>query len=205
MVSADAKCRCPCLPKCCPAGFALSTSSTADEDAVHGIRCVPANEGSVLELPEVPLLGRLSPSCAANRSISARFYHSVLPACEGVSGDDRWRYRVHGPGTFRLDADYMQEYVLHVRDRHVQTKVVSNFDNVGERAADLRALTVKQEGDGRAEQESVVGFKPLMHFCFDLEEEKTGGGQFQTVAVTCPRAALNNTTRVHKCCPRGKI
>ena len=68
--------------------------------------------------------------------------------------------------------------------------MVSNFDNMGHREM----------------REAVVGFKPLMHFCFDRLAAEDGGGddQPESVAVTCPRVPLKKERQIHKCCPPGK-
>lgn len=81
--------------------------------------------------------------------------------------------------------------------------MISNFDNQADR------------GGGRNhhhQQEVVVGYKPLMYFCFDqMRSDQVDNGDtvdhhspqlLQTVAVTCPKAKL--TGRINKCCPKGQ-
>ena len=42
-----------------------------------------------------------------------RYYHSGFPACGGLE-DPKWSYDVHSHGSFKLNADYSQEYVLYM-------------------------------------------------------------------------------------------
>jgi hypothetical protein len=74
----------------------------------HGLDCVPAAEaGAGLPLPNVRMAGRLA------NVTGLRFYNAVFPLCEGIESAD-WRYDIHPEGSFTLDADFQQEYVLHV-------------------------------------------------------------------------------------------
>ena len=46
--------------------------------------------------------------------------------------------------------------------------------------------------------------RPLLHFCFD--HLKNGSDGIVNVALTCPKVDFTgNITKVHKCCPFGKI
>ena len=63
-------------------------------------------------MPHVPLAGRLHRGLNIT-SEDLRFYHSVFPLCDGL-GSDAWSYDVHPASSFRLNADFDQEYVLHI-------------------------------------------------------------------------------------------
>ncbi len=70
---------------------------------------------------QVPLIGRL-PECGNVTHSDLRFYHSVFPLCEGMEEEEEdaggeWTYDLHTGGTFQLNADYKQEYVLHVHQK----------------------------------------------------------------------------------------
>ena len=66
-------------------------------------------------------------------------------------------------------------------------QLISNFDNSGHRKM----------------QDTVVGFKPLMYFCFDRMMNNDNG--ISSVAVTCPRVELKRERKIHKCCPQGQV
>ena len=82
-------------------------------------------------------------------------------------------------------------------------QMISNFDNAGDREGLLTAKLGRDTdgGSGNGHKEVVVGFKPLMYFCFDRME--TTEGSSETVAVTCPKSPLTTTRKIHKCCPPG--
>ncbi len=57
-----------------------------------------------------------------------RFYHSVFPLCDGMEGGkEDWSYDLHPHGQFVLNADYQQEYVLHVRNGEKQVGRTSKY------------------------------------------------------------------------------
>jgi hypothetical protein len=55
-----------------------------------------------------------------------RFYHSKFPLCDGIADPD-WKYTLHMREDIWLNADYMKEYVLHVRDNSGTMQVETKF------------------------------------------------------------------------------
>ncbi len=47
-------------------------------------------------------------------SSDVRFYESVFPSCLGIG--DSWNYDIHQRENFLLNADYEEEYVLHIHN-----------------------------------------------------------------------------------------
>ena len=74
--------------------------------------------------------------------------------------------------------------------------MISNFDNQADRQM-------------KAKKDTVVGYRPLMYFCFDqlrLDQlnpapDSDNKTVLETVAITCPKIKLRG--EISKCCPKG--
>ena len=91
----------------------------------HGVACeTPAGytPDNPIPLPDVPLESTLT-----HHESTLRFYEAVLPRCSGINSN--WNFDIHAREFFRLNADYEEEYVLHISNVSYQ-ETHRNFSRV---------------------------------------------------------------------------